>query len=380
MKKTSSKLKVITLFGTRPEIIRLSRIISKFDLYFKNILVNSNQNFNYELNKIFFKDLNIRKPNYIFKKSNNNPIDNISQMLKDFNEICKKEKPDACILLGDTNTSLLSYVCKRAKIPVFHIEAGNRSFDQRVPEEINRKIVDHLSDVNLTYSRISKENLINENFSADRVIVIGSPLKEVYSFYKKKIKNSKILSKLKLKRDNFFLVSFHREENLDNEVNFKNFISLMFYLQSEFKIPIIVSTHFRLKNKLEKFIKSNRLKKIKFLAPFSYTDYCKLQLSAKLIFSDSGSLTEETSIMKLKSINIRDSQERHEGFEEGIVPLTGLNISLIKNAVNYVLSNKVKVKPIKDYEDGANASSKLVTIIISFIDQINKKNWFKNNL
>lgn len=377
MKKINSRLKVITLFGTRPEIIRLSRIINSFDLYFENILVNSNQNFSYELNKIFFKDLNIRRPNYTFKKSNINAINNISDMLRNFNQICKKEKPDACLLLGDTNTSLLSYVCKRAKIPIFHIEAGNRSFDQRVPEELNRKIVDHISDVNLTYSQISKQNLLKENFNPDRVIVIGSPLKEVFNFYKKKISNSKILSKLNLKKGHYFLVSFHREENLDNKINFKNFLNLMFFLNTEFDIPVIVSTHFRLKNKLEKLIQNKKLSNVKFLAPFSYTDYCKLQLSSKIIFSDSGSLTEETSIMKLKSINIRDSQERHEGFEEGTVPLTGLNLDLIKNAINYLLHNRVKIKSIRDYENGDNVSIKLVTIILSFIDQINKKNWFK---
>ena len=377
MKKIYSKLKIITLFGTRPEIIRLSRIINKFDSIFENILVNSNQNFSYELNKIFFKDLSIRKPNYTFKKSNYNAIENISIMLKEFNQICLKEKPDACILLGDTNTSILSYVCKRHKIPIFHIEAGNRSFDQRVPEEINRKIVDHLADVNLTYSQISKSNLLRENLNPDRVIVIGSPLKEVYDFYKKKIFKSKILTNLKIKKNNFFLVSFHREENLDNKENFRNFIDLMTFLVSEFKIPIIVSTHFRLKKKLEILIQNKKLKNIKFLAPFSYTDYCKLQLSSKIIFSDSGSLTEETSIMKLKSINIRDSQERHEGFEEGIVPLTGLNLKMIKNAIKYVLAKKNQIGVVKDYENGKNASTKCVAIVISFIDQINKKNWFK---
>ena len=208
MKKINSKLKIITLFGTRPEIIRLSRIINKFDYFFQNILVNTNQNFSYELNEIFFKDLNIRKPNYSFKKNSSSVIDKLSVMLKEFDLICKKEKPDACLLLGDTNTSLLSYVCKRLKIPIFHIEAGNRSYDLRVPEEVNRKIVDHLSDVNLTYSQISKNNLINENIDPDRVICIGSPLKEVFDFYKKKISKSKILNILKLKSLDISLYHF----------------------------------------------------------------------------------------------------------------------------------------------------------------------------
>ena len=377
VKKINSKLKILTLFGTRPEIIRLSRIINKFDKVFNHILVNTNQNFSYELNEIFFNDLNIRKPNYTFKKSNNEVIQKIGYMLIEFDKICQKENPDACVLLGDTNSSLLSYVCKRLKVPIFHIEAGNRSFDLRVPEEINRKIVDHISDLNLTYSQISKSNLINENISSDRVVVIGSPLKEVFEFYKNKISKSKILKKLNIKKNKYFLISFHREENLDNSENFKNFIQLLSYLNNEFRLPVIVSTHFRLRKKLQNHIKKNKLNNVIFMNPFSYSDYCQLQISSKIIFSDSGSLTEETSIMKLKSINIRDSQERHEGFEQGIVPLTGLNLNLIKNALAYLLSNKSKFKPIKDYEDGINISSKLVTIVLSFIDQINKKSWFK---
>ncbi len=377
MKKINSKLKIITLFGTRPEIIRLSRIINKFDYFFQNILVNTNQNFSYELNEIFFKDLNIRKPNYSFKKSSASVIEKISNMLKEFDLICKKEKPDACLLLGDTNTSLLSYVCKRLKIPIFHIEAGNRSYDLRVPEEINRKIVDHLSDVNLTYSQISKNNLIKENIDPDKVICIGSPLKEVFDFYKKKISKSKILNILRVKKFRYFLVSYHREENIENQDNLSDFFKLLNYLKLEFKLPIIVSTHFRLNNKLQNQIRKYNLKDIIFMKPFSYTDYCKLQINSKLIFSDSGSLTEETSIMDLKSINIRDSQERHEGFEEGVVPLTGLNLKLIKNAINYLMLDKNKKKQVTDYEKGKNISSKLVTIVISFVDQINKKSWFK---
>ncbi len=377
MKKTNSKLKVITLFGTRPEIIRLSRIINKFDKYFQNILINTNQNFSFELNEVFFKDLDIRKPNYSLKKSSSNAISKIAEMLKEFDNICIKENPDACVLLGDTNTSLLSYVCKRHKIPLFHIEGGNRSYDIRVPEEINRKIVDHLSDINLTYSQISKSNLLRENFNAERVIVIGSPLKEVFNFYKKKIFNSTILKKLKLKENKYFLVSFHREENIDNKENFQNFIKFLNFLDTEFNLPVIVSTHYRLQHKFENQTKKHNFKNINFMKPFSYTDYCKLQLCSKLIFSDSGSLTEETSIMKLKSINVRDSQERHEGFEQGIVPLTGLNLVLIKSAIAYLSSSEFKIFPINDYENGLNSSSKLVSIVISFIDQVNKKDWLK---
>ncbi len=377
MKKINSKLKILTLFGTRPEIIRLSRIINNFDKNFNNVIVNTNQNFSYELNEVFFKDLNLRKPNYSFKKTSKKVIEKISDMLKEFDKICKKEKPDACVLLGDTNTSLLSYVCKRLKIPIFHLEGGNRSFDLRVPEEINRKIVDHLSDVNLTYSQIAKSNLIRENINSDRVIVIGSPLKEVFSYYKTKILKSKILEKLKIKKKKYFLISFHREENTDNNQNFNGFIDLLNFLDIEFKIPIIVSTHNRLTKKIEKNYKKYKFQNVQFMKPFSYTDYCKLQLDSKIVFSDSGSLTEETSIMKFKSINIRDSQERHEGFEEGITPLTGLNLDLIKNSINYLLLDKQKNVPITDYENGENISSKLVAIIISFVDQINKKNWFK---
>ena len=243
------KRKIITLVATRPDIIKLSCIIKETDKFFENVLVNTNQNFNFELNEIFFKELKIKKPKYFFKSKNKSPIQNISEMLVEFEKICEIEKPDALIILGDTNSSLLSYVAKRKKIPIFHLEAGNRCHDQRVPEEINRKIVDHLSDINLTYSKIAKENLILEGFAQDQVFTIGSPIKEVYNHYKKKINKSKILKKTSLVKESFFLVSFHREENVESLNKITNFFKFLEYLEDQYELPIIVSTHYHLQKK-----------------------------------------------------------------------------------------------------------------------------------
>jgi UDP-N-acetylglucosamine 2-epimerase (non-hydrolysing) len=372
------KRKIITLVATRPDIIKLSCIIKETDKFFENVLVNTNQNFNFELNEIFFKELKIKKPKYFFKSKNKSPIQNISEMLVEFEKICEIEKPDALIILGDTNSSLLSYVAKRKKIPIFHLEAGNRCHDQRVPEEINRKIVDHLSDINLTYSKIAKENLILEGFAQDQVFTIGSPIKEVYNHYKKKINQSKILKKTSLVKESFFLVSFHREENVESLNKITNFFKFLEYLEDQYELPIIVSTHYRLQKKIleNKKLKSKKFKKVKFLKPFGYFDYCHLMNNAKIVFSDSGTITEESSVMKFKAINLRETNERQEGFEEGIAPMTGLNLKNIDTAIHILSDKNYVVNPIKDYET-TNVSSKLVKILISYIDYINHKTWKK---
>ena len=373
------KRKVITLVATRPDIIKLSRIINKTDKFFENIIVNTNQNFNYELNEIFFKELKIKKPKYSFKSKNKTPIQNISEMLIEFEKICEDEKPEALIILGDTNSSLLSYVAKRKKIPIFHLEAGNRCHDQRVPEEINRKIVDHLSDINLTYSKIAKENLILEGFPEDQIFNIGSPIREVYNFYKKDIKKSKILKKLSLTKNSFFLISFHREENVESTKKIDAFFKFLEYLENKFNLPIIVSTHYRLQHKILENAKINikNFKKVKFLKPFGYYDYCHLLNNAKIVFSDSGTITEESSVMKFKAINLRETNERQEGFEEGIVPMTGLDLKNIDTAIN-ILSDKMHImSSIKDYEVD-DVSGKLIKILISYIDYINLKTWKKS--
>ena len=372
------KRKIITLVATRPDIIKLSRIINATDKFFENILVNTNQNFNFELNEIFFKELNIKKPKYSLKSKNKTPIQNISEMLVEFEKICKIEKPDGLIVLGDTNSSLLSYVAKRKKIPIFHLEAGNRCHDQRVPEEINRKIVDHLSDVNLTYSKIAKENLILEGFPEDQLFNVGSPIKEVYNFYKKKINGSKILKKLLLVKNSFFLISFHREENIESLKKINDFFKFLEYLENRFNLPIIVSTHYRLQNKILENAKLNTkiFKKVKFLKPFGYLDYCHLLNNAKVVFSDSGTITEESSVMKFKAVNLRETNERQEGFEEGTVPMTGLNLKNIDTAINILNSKTHTIGSVKDYEVN-DVSGKVIKILISYIDYINLKIWKK---
>jgi len=372
------KRKIITLVATRPDIIKLSRIINKTDKFFENIIVNTNQNFNFELNEIFFRELNIKKPKYSLKSKNKTPIQNISEMLIEFEKICETEKPDALVVLGDTNSSLLSYVAKRKKIPIFHLEAGNRCHDQRVPEEINRKIVDHLSDINLTYSNIARENLILEGFPEDQVFNIGSPIREVYNFYKKKIIGSKILKKLSLTKNSYFLISFHREENIEYSKKINDFFKFLEYLENTFKLPIIVSTHYRLQNKILKNAKLDikTFKKVKFLKPFGYFDYCHLLNNAKIVFSDSGTITEESSVMQFKAVNLRETNERQEGFAEGIVPMTGLNLKNIDTAINILNDKAHTIGSVKDYEVD-DVSGKLIKILISYIDYINLKTWKK---
>lgn len=371
------KLKIISVLGTRPEFIKMSEVIKKFDTFFNHILINTNQNFEYELNKIFFEDLKLRKPDYTFKEiKNKSAISKISDNFVQFESICNKEKPDAVVVLGDTNSSLVVYVAKRLKIPIFHIEAGNRCFDQRVPEEINRKVVDHLSDVNFVYSDLAKEYLIKENFSPDRVIKVGSPMKEIYSKNFSKISKSLILNKHKLKKKKYFLISFHREEHLDNKNKLSLFIKLIKFLEENYNFDIVISTHFKLRHRLTQskiFFKSN---KIKFLKPFSYTDYCNLMLNSFSVLSDSGTINEEASIMGIKAINLRETHERPEADEEATVPVSGLDIDLISNQI--IMQNKLnKPKLVNDYNVD-NFSDKIIKLIGNFVNKINKDIWKKS--
>lgn len=371
-----NKLKIISVLGTRPEFIKMSEVIKKFDTFYNHILINTNQNFEYELNKIFFKDLKLRKPNYTFiEKKNKSAISKISNNLIEFEGICIKEKPDAVIVLGDTNSSLVVYVAKRLKIPIFHIEAGNRCFDQRVPEEINRKIIDHLSDVNFVYSDLAKDYLIRENLNPQRVIKVGSPMMEIYKKNYSKIIKSKILKKNRLKKKKYFLISFHREEHLDNKDKLSLFIKLITFLEENYKFDIVVSTHYKLRDRLTKskvFFKSNR---IKFLKPFSYTDYCNLMLNSYTVLSDSGTINEEASIMGIKALNLRETHERPEADEEASVPNSGLDIDLISNQI-FMINKLNKPKLIKDY-NVENFSDKIVKLIGNFINVINKDVWKK---
>lgn len=372
------QIKLVTVLGTRPEIIRLSSTIKKLDKYFEHIVINTNQNYDYELNKIFFEDLKLRKANYDLNIKDISAVAVISKILLKVDLLLKKIKPDAFLVLGDTNSSLAAYAAKRNKIPIFHIEAGNRCFDENVPEEINRKIIDNIADINLTYSKFAKQNLLSEGFSSGKIIIVGSPLKEVFNDNKVNIIKSKILTKLKLKKNNFFLVSFHREENVKDLNKIKKFEKILNFLAEKYKLKIIVSTHPKTKSILEKNnIKFNNY--IRLLKPLNYSDYVKLQISSKLIFSDSGSISEEASIIGLNALNIRENQERHEAFEEFGTPLVGLDIEKITYAIKLLENEpKNKRKIVQDYNED-NFSSKIVNIILSHINFVNKYIWLKNS-
>ena len=370
------KYKLITVVGTRPEIIRLSRSIVSLDKFFNHILVHTNQNYDKNLKDIFFEDLEIRKPNYTFDHKKLDTYEIISNNFIQIEKIIKKEKPDAFLILGDTNSSLTAYVAKRNKIPIFHVEAGNRCFDYNVPEEINRKIVDHISDVNIVYSSFAKQNLLKEGISNDNIIVLGSPLFEVINFYKNKTSTKKILNKYKIKKDNFILASFHREENLINKQNIESFKKILEYLATTYKIKVLVSTHPRSKKYFDDKI-SKQTNNILYLNPFSFSEYLALQISSKLIISDSGSLPEESSILNLKSICLRENFERQETFSSSSTIICRPNLISFKNVLQFETNSKSKDKTYAEYNT-KDFSTHLSRIIISKIDYINKYIWHKS--
>jgi UDP-N-acetylglucosamine 2-epimerase (non-hydrolysing) len=376
--KSSKKLKIITVVGTRPEIIRLSRILSCFDKNFDHILVNTNQNYDYTLNKIFFEDLRLKKPKYLLNCSRKNNIETICDILNKTYKIFLKEKPDAVVVLGDTNSALSVISAKKLKIPVFHLEAGNRCFDQRVPEEINRKIIDHISDFNFTYSEMARQNLYRENISADTIFKIGSPLYEVINFNYDKIKSSKVLKKLKINKNNFFLFSFHREENIENNLNLNKIVEIIRNLHKIYKLPIFISTHPRTRKKLGKEI-TKFPKEIKFLQPLGYFDYMNLQLSAKLVLSDSGSIIEESNILDFPAICLRETNERQEGIEMGTVVMQ-MKYQDIINSIEYFKNinflRDLNNKSLNDYSN-ENVSQRVLFLVKSYIEYANTRFWFK---
>jgi UDP-N-acetyl-L-fucosamine synthase len=373
------KLKVMTIVGTRPEIIRLSRVISKLDDCCDNILVHTGQNYDYELNEIFFNDLSIRKPDYFLNASGKNSSETIGNVIIKVDELLSNENPEALLVLGDTNSCLSVIPAKKRKIPIFHMEAGNRCFDQRVPEEINRKIIDHTADINLTYSSIAREYLINEGLKPDRVIKTGSPMFEVLNHHKKGIISSNVLKKLKINKDQFFLVSAHREENINLDTNFKNLINILNSLGEIYKLPVIVSTHPRTQKRIE----SDKIKfnsHVRLLKPLGFKDYNKLQISAKAVLSDSGTITEESSILNFSSLNIREVHERPEGMEELAPIMVGLNMNRILQALDILdiqenQSNNFH-RQVSDYSM-PNVSEKIVRIILSYTDYVNREVWKK---
>ena len=379
--KTLSPLRVVTVVGTRPEIIRLSRVIYALDKSpaIDHILVHTGQNYDYTLNEIFFKDLEIRKPDYFLEAAGESSSETIGNIIIKFDPLLNKLKPDALLVLGDTNSSLSSISAKKRKVPIFHMEAGNRCFDQRVPEETNRKIVDHISDINLTYSDIAREYLLKEGLPADRIIKTGSPMFEVLSFYKKSISKSTVLKKLSLKKEKYFLVSTHREENVSNEINFRSLVECLNQIAIRFKYPIIVSTHPRTKKKLSELkLTINPL--VQFSEPMGFIDYNALQSNAYIVLSDSGTISEESSILNFRALNIREAHERPEAMEEASVMMVGVHKENIFRGIEEVISQQIgnqrDFNLVSDYSS-PNVSSKVVRIILSYTSYVNRVVWQK---
>ena len=379
--QSKKKLKVLTVLGTRPEIIRLSQVIKKLDINTESIdhiLVHTGQNYDYELNEVFFKDLGLRKPDYFLNAAGVNATATLGQILINIDPVLEEVKPDSFLVLGDTNSCLCAIAAKKRKIPIFHMEAGNRCFDQRVPEETNRKIVDHISDMNLTYSDIAREYLISEGISVDRIIKTGSPIYEVLSSYKKQIEDSKVLENLELTKENYFLVSAHREENINSD-NFVKLVDTLNSIAEKYQLPIIVSTHPRTRIKInETGAQFNSL--IKLMKPLGFHDYNNLQQNAKAVLSDSGTISEESSILNFPALNIRETHERPEAMEEASVMMVGLNSDRVLQALtlleNQGRGNYRLLRPVCDYSM-PNVSDKVVRIIISYTDYINRVVWSK---
>ncbi len=375
------KLKVMTVVGTRPEIIRLSSVINKLQesKAIDHILVHTGQNYDYELNEVFFNDFNLKKPDYFLNAATRTAtaVETIGNVLIKIDSVLDKEDPDAFLVLGDTNSCLCSIAAKRRKIPIFHMEAGNRCFDQRVPEETNRKIVDHVADINLTYSDIAREYLISEGLPADRIIKTGSPMYEVLNAKKEDIYNSEIIEKLNLEIDNYFVVSAHREENIDSEGNFMNLVESLNSIADKYKKPIIVSTHPRTRKMIEeKGIEFNPL--IQTLKPLGFIDYVKLQKEAKAVLSDSGTISEESSILGLKALNIREAHERPEAMEEATVMMVGLKKERILQGLEVLETQKFNTFRLVDDYSMPNVSDKVLKIILSYTDYVNRVVWGRN--
>jgi UDP-N-acetyl-L-fucosamine synthase len=373
------KLKVVTVVGTRPEIIRLACVIKKFDEHCEHILIHTGQNYDYELNKIFFNDLKIRKPDYFLNAAGSTSSQTIGNVIIEVDKVLEKIKPEALLVLGDTNSCIAILPAKRKKIPTFHMEAGNRCFDQRVPEEINRRLIDHIADINLTYSSIARDYLLREGLPADMIIKTGSPMFEVLNTYSKNINKSNILKRLGIKQYNFFLVSTHREENIESQNNLLNLINSLNEIAIIYQMPIIVSTHPRMQKCIDQVnVEFNPL--IRFLKPLGFTDYIKLQVHAKAVLSDSGTISEEASIMNFPALNLRETHERPESFEEAVVMMTGLEKKRIIQALA-ILDNQPRgkqrlLREVYDYSM-PNVSDKILRIIYSYTDYVNKIVWKK---
>lgn len=375
------KLKVLTVVGTRPEIIRLSRVLNALDESdaIEHVLVHTGQNYDYELNQIFFEDLGLRKPDYFLNAAGKNATTTAGQILINIDPVLEEVSPDAFLVLGDTNSCLCAIAAKKRKIPIFHMEAGNRCFDQRVPEETNRKIVDHVSDINLTYSSIAREYLLREGLPADRIIKTGSPMYEVLHHFLPQIEASDVLDRLELEEGKFFVVSAHREENISSEKNFNGLIESLNAIADKYKMPIIVSTHPRTRNMIDKMQVEVR-PEVQFLKPLGFHDYNALQMRSYAVLSDSGTISEESSILNFRALNIREAHERPEAMEEASVMMVGLSPERIMQGLMQVLRQEVganrNFREVGDYSM-PNVSEKVVRIILSYTDYVNRVVWSK---
>ncbi len=372
-------MKIITVVGTRPEIIRLSRIIAKLDNHTQHVLVHTGQNYDYELNEIFFNELEIRKPDYFLNAACETPAETIGAIIARVDGVFEREKPDAVLILGDTNSSLSVIPAKRRKIPIFHMEAGNRCFDQRVPEETNRKIVDHIADINMPYSSIAREYLLAEGFPPEQVIKTGSPMYEVLNYYTDKISRSDVLERLGLEREKYFVISIHREENVDDRKRLEVIANILNAICEKYHYPLIFSTHPRTRKRLDDYsIALHKL--VRPMKPLGFPDYIRLQQNAYCVISDSGTITEESSILNFPALNFRDSHERPEGMEEGAVIMTGINekkiLESIPVAVAQIRGEQRDLALVADYY-APNVSEKVLRIIYSYTDYIKRRVWFE---
>ena len=373
------KLKVVTVVGTRPEIIRLSRVLPRLDQYMEHILIHTGQNYDYELNEIFFNDLEIRKPDHFLGAAGATAAETIGQLIIKIDPLLAEIQPDALLVLGDTNSCLAAIPAKRRKIPIFHMEAGNRCFDQRVPEETNRRIVDHTSDINLTYSDIAREYLLREGLPPDRIIKTGSPMFEVLSHYLPKIEASGILSTLGLSRHDYFVVSAHREENIDSEKSFRKLVEILNGIAESYGRRVIVSTHPRTRKRVESMGVTFH-EKVELMKPLGLTDYVHLQMQARAVLSDSGTINEESSILNFPALNLREAHERPEGMEEASVMMTGLELERVHQGLAVLADQKRGeerlLRQVADYSM-PNVSDKVLRIILSYTDYVNRTVWKK---
>ena len=372
--------KVMTIVGTRPEIIKLSRVIAELEENVEHILVHTGQNYDYELNEIFFNDLRVKKPDHFLNCVGDNTSETIANIISKSDKIIEEVQPDAVLLYGDTNSCLSVISAKKRQVPIFHMEAGNRCFDQRVPEELNRKIVDHLSDINMPLTEQARGYLISEGIRPETIIKTGSCMKEILNFYKSEISESQVLKNIELKKDNYFIVSIHREENVDYKKNLENLLNSLNAVAEKYQLPVIVSTHPRTKNRIEQLngdLKVNPL--VNFMKPMGFFDYIKLQQEAKCVISDSGTITEESSILGFPAIMIRKAHERPEGMDEGTLIMSGLEKERVLESINVMVnqSKRFSLNIINDY-DVDNVSIKVTRIILSYIDYVNRTVWKKD--